>query len=187
MAKLRLFGWMVATGVSAVVLLRGLSWSAADPASAVMSAIQGVAGVLAAYLFVVTVLAVRLPRVAPRFVARLVAGAIGTGLLVAPLTASADPRPRPPAEAPVLHRVPDEISGDSASLHDTQSPEKSSTVVVAPGDHLWSISERELGGRLGRVPTDEEIIPFWREVIALNHELEDPDLVFAGQELRLPS
>ena len=187
MAKLRLVVWTVATGVAALVLLPGLTWSAADPAVAVMTVVRGIAGLLAAYLFVVTVLAVRLPRVAPRFVARLVAGAIGTGLLVAPLTASADPRPRPPAEAPVLHRAPNEFSGDSASLHDARSPENSPTVVVAPGDHVWSISERELGRRLGRVPTDDEIIPYWRQVIELNHELVDPDLVFAGQVLRLPS
>lgn len=188
MAKLRLVGWMAVIGGAAVVLLRGLTWTTADPVVVVMTAVRGVAGLLAAYLFVATVLAVRLPRVAPRFVARLVAGALGTGLLVAPLSASADPRPRPPAEVPVLHRVPDQISGDSASLHDTRSPEKSSTIVVAPGEHLWSISERELAERLGRVPTDDEVVPFWLEVIDLNRDrVVDPDLVFAGQVLRLPS
>ena len=187
MAKLRLVGWMVVTGVAAVVLLRGMSWTTDDPAAVVMTAVRGVAGLLAAYLFVATVLAVRLPRLAPGFVGRLVAGALGTGLLVAPLAASADPRPRPPAEAPVLHRVAPEISGDSASLHDPQSPEKSSTVLVAPGDHLWAIAERALATRLGRVPSDAEVVPFWLEVIAHNPDIPDPDLVFPGTEIRLPS
>ena len=187
MAKLRLVGWMVVTGLGAVVLLRGLRWTTSDPAVAVMAVVRGVAGLLAAYLFAVTVLAVRLPRLAPRFVARLVAGAVGTGLLVAPLSASADPRPRPPAEAPVLRRVPDEGSRDLSAPDVAPSGPENETVVVAPGDHLWSIAERELAARLGRPPSDAEIVPYWVEVIALNPDLPDPDLVFPGMEIRLPS
>ena len=188
MAKLRLVGWMAATGVAAVVLLRGLTWTAADPAVAVMGVVRGVAGLLAAYLFVVTVLAARLPRLAPRFVARLVAGALGTGLLVAPLTASADPRPRPPAEAPVLLRVPVVGSGDASGSETTRSHHQNgSVVVVAPGEHLWSIAERAVAERLGRAPTDGEVAPYWREVVDLNRQLADPDLVFPGTEIRLPS
>ena len=187
MAKLRLVGWTVLTGVTAVVLLRGMTWPADDPAVAVMAVIRGVAGVLAAYLFVVTVLAVRLPRLAPRFVARLVAGAVGTGLLVAPLAAAADPRPRPPAEAPVLRRVPDERSRDLSAPDVVHSGPENESVVVAPGEHLWSIAERAVAERLGRAPTDDEVAPYWREVVDLNHQLADPDLVFPGTEIRLPS
>ncbi|HEX4904819.1 MAG TPA: hypothetical protein VFU93_05175 [Acidimicrobiales bacterium] len=190
MAKLRLVGWMVVTGVSAVVLLRDLTWTAADPPVAVMGVVRGVAGLLAAYLFTVTVLAVRLPRLAPRFVARMVAGALGTGLLVVPLAASAEPRPRPPAEAPILRRVPvpDEPRSRDRSVPDVaRSGPGNDVVVVVAGDHLWSISERELTARLGRAPSDAEVVPFWLEVIELNHELADPDLVFPGTKIRLPS
>src|SRR5687768_17429000 len=118
MAKLRLVMWVVATGVAAVVLLGGVQWSH-DPAAAVMAVVRATAGVLAAYLCAATVLAVPLPRLAPRFVRRMVAGAVGTGLLVAPLAASAEPRPRPPTEAPVLRRqvqpVPAPGFGDAST------------------------------------------------------------------------
>jgi nucleoid-associated protein YgaU len=60
--------------------------------------------------------------------------------------------------------------------------------VVVPGDHLWSIAERALSERLGRAPTDAEVTPFWLDVIELNRDrVADPDLIFSGQVLRLPS
>lgn len=192
MAKLRLVVWMLATGLLAVVLLRDLGWSE-DPAVATMIVIQCVAGVLAAYLCLATVLAVRMPRVAPRFVRRLVAGAVGAGLLAAPLTASAEPRPRPPAEVPVLRRIPGDPSSRAASRPDVAPAgrQNAAEVVVAPGDHLWSISERALGERLGRPPTDAEIVPFWLELIDTNRDRlldpGNPDLIMPEQRFRLPS
>lgn len=190
MAKLRLVVWVVATGFAAAVLLVDVQWSQ-EPATAVMVVVRVTAGVLAAYLCVATVLAIRLPSLAPRFVRRLVAGAVGAGLLVAPIAASAEPRPRPPSEAPMLRRQPEPAP---AGFGDASTPEVVSTrrpdveVVVAPGDHLWSIAERALGERMGRAPTDVEITPFWLELVELNADrVADPDLIFSGQVLRLPS
>ena len=194
MAKLRLVVWTVVTGVLAVVLLRDMAWSD-DPAVAVMGVVRVVAGVLAAYLFLATMLAVRLPRLAPGFVRRLVAGAVGTGLLIAPLAASAEPRPRPPAAAPILRRLPalerePDRSGDRSAPDVVQSGTENEPreVVVAAGDHLWAIAERELTTRLGRAPADAEVVPFWTELIELNRDrVVDPDLIFVDQVLRLPS
>ena len=189
-AKLRLVMWVLVTGAAAWVLLGDVRWSD-EPAIAVMSVVRFTAGVLAAYLCAATVLAIRLPRVAPQFVRRLVAGAVGTGLLVTPMVASAEPRPAPPAEAPVLRRQPAPPTPD---LRDVATPKEASTrrqneeVVVAAGDHLWSIAEQTLTERLGRAPNDAEVTPFWLELIELNTDrVADPDLIFSGQVLRLPS
>lgn len=63
-------------------------------------------------------------------------------------------------------------------------------VVVAPGDHLWAISERHLEAGLGRRPDDEEVAPYWRSVIELNRNhlrSGDPDLIYPGEEILLPA
>jgi hypothetical protein len=194
MAKLRLLVWTVATGVAAAVLLQGVTWSD-DPSTGVMALVRVTAGVLAAYLCVATVLAIRLPRLAPRFVRRLVAAGLGTAMLAAPLTASAATRDQPAAEAPVLRRVPEPEPeprsryvrpAEVASSHTENEVE----VTVVPGGHLWGIAETELTTRLGRVPTDAEIVPFWTELIELNRDrlvTDDPSFVLAGQVFRLPS
>jgi nucleoid-associated protein YgaU len=57
--------------------------------------------------------------------------------------------------------------------------------VVQPGDHLWAIAERVIGERLGRAATDAEVVPYWRALIDLNRP-PNPDLIFAGERLRLP-
>jgi nucleoid-associated protein YgaU len=197
MAKLKLLVWWIGVGAAAWWSLGNLSWPAEDPAAQAMTVVRVVAGALAGYLFVVTALAVRMPRVAPRFVRRLVAGAVGTALLVAPMTATAstgtDVRP-PATEAPVLRRVTEpEPPPEDTNLVDLAGPEPANStrfVTVEPGGHLWGIAARELEGRLGRVPTDGEVAPFWRALIAANDgrlQSGDPDLVFPGETVRLPS
>jgi nucleoid-associated protein YgaU len=60
------------------------------------------------------------------------------------------------------------------------------TVVVAPGDHLWKISER----RLGPASPDEVIAPYWLEVIQANTprlRSGDPDLIYPGEVVELPA
>lgn len=194
MAKLRLLGWVALVGAAGWWSLTGLTWSA-DPAEQVMTVVRAVAGVLAAYLFVATVLAIRMPRVAPAFVRRLVAGAVGTALLVAPMTASASTADdRPAVEAPVLRRIedppPPAFSAPPLPHVDGTEAENATTVTVAAGEHLWSIAERALASRLGRAPSDAEIAVFWTEVIAANEgrlASGDPDLVFPGESVVLPS
>ena len=57
---------------------------------------------------------------------------------------------------------------------------------VRPGDHLWGIAEHAMATALGRAPTDAEVDPFWRQVIAANPDLVDPDLIFPGQLVVVP-
>lgn len=60
------------------------------------------------------------------------------------------------------------------------------TWTVARGDHLWSIAERTLAQRWGRVPSESEVDRYWRAVVAANADLADPDLVFVGQQVAVP-
>lgn len=63
-------------------------------------------------------------------------------------------------------------------------------VIVEQGDHLWKISERALLDRSGPEPSDPEIAPYWRDVIAANLEglrSGDADLIYAGEEIVLPA
>ena len=83
------------------------------------------------------------------------------------------PAPDPPA--PVPHPTP-------ASA----APAMPATYTVKPGDHLWSISEGTLARMLGRAPTDAEIDPYWRRVIAANPQFTDPDLIHPDDIVTIP-
>jgi TolB protein len=64
----------------------------------------------------------------------------------------------------------------------SQSSEPS--VIVKPGDSLWSISEE----RLGPEAPPQRVYDHTYQIYALNRNLigSDPDLIFAGQRLSLP-
>jgi Tol biopolymer transport system component len=64
----------------------------------------------------------------------------------------------------------------------SQSSERS--VIVKPGDSLWSISEE----RLGPETSPQRVYDHTIQMYALNRNLigSDPDLIFAGQRLSLP-
>lgn len=63
---------------------------------------------------------------------------------------------------------------------------------VAPGEHLWAIAADALAAHRGVAPAelpDREVAAHWREVIEANAgrlRSGDPDLVFPGEQLRLP-
>jgi len=96
-------------------------------------------------------------------------------------TRSSPPAPRSPAArrrtASPRHRP---------SLTHTGAP----TWTVRPGDHLWGIAAATLRQRLGRVPTDAEVEPYWRRLIDLNRsrlvDPGNPDLIFPTQVFDLP-
>lgn len=65
------------------------------------------------------------------------------------------------------------------------------THEVVPGDHLWSIAETTLAEAWGRAPTDDEVTPYWEEVVTANRDVlvnpDDPDLLLPGQVVTLPT
>ncbi|MGI9614606.1 MAG: hypothetical protein ACR2QO_16970 [Acidimicrobiales bacterium] len=67
---------------------------------------------------------------------------------------------------------------------DGVDPEMLGRWEVDNGDHFWAIAEETLTAAYGRPVTDEEITPYWNEIIETNRELlvtADPDLVHPGQ------
>lgn len=66
-----------------------------------------------------------------------------------------------------------------------ESSPQPDTVVVEKGDHLWRISARHLGEEA----TNDDIAPYWLEVIDVNvpHlRSGDPDLIYPGEVIELP-
>lgn len=89
-------------------------------------------------------------------------------------------------DAPVtMVRLPDDEPAPPAP------PAPDATWTVEPGDHLWSIAERSLTAAWQRLPTDDEVDPYWRRLIAQNrHRIPDPanpDLIHPSLELVLPT
>lgn len=64
-------------------------------------------------------------------------------------------------------------------------------VTIESGDNLWGVAEEQLTADLGRTPTDDEIAPYWQELIVVNGdrlvEPANPSLIYAGQVLTLPA
>jgi DNA-binding SARP family transcriptional activator/nucleoid-associated protein YgaU len=72
----------------------------------------------------------------------------------------------------------------------TNDADRPSEVVIEPGDNIWHLAEARLDSDLGREPSDDEVAPYWREVVAANDDRlvqpGNPDLVVPGQVLVLP-
>ena len=103
--------------------------------------------------------------------ARIMVIVVTVALLVATHVAMATPADQ--TRLPVTVRD----SSEPASI-----PE---TIVVEKGDHLWKIAAR----RLGDGSTNDEIAPYWREVVEINTPLlrsGDPDLIYPGEVVELP-
>lgn len=90
--------------------------------------------------------------------------------------------PAPPAAA-APPEAPPSVSGPPATA-------PAATVVVEPGDSLWSIAEEALlhAGAVG--PDDRAIERYWRRLIDINRGAlvhpDNPDLIYPGQTVVLP-
>ncbi len=60
------------------------------------------------------------------------------------------------------------------------------SVVVAPGDSLWTIARRQLGPAADDEAIDRQVVAIW-DLNAIHIGTGDPNLIFAGQRLRLPA
>lgn len=64
------------------------------------------------------------------------------------------------------------------------------TWPVQPDESFWTIAADVLADAWGRPATDREIDPFWRALVATNHDRlvdrDDPDLILPGQVFEVP-
>lgn len=98
-----------------------------------------------------------------------------------PVGAAAPPDPGDTAATPVEGPPAPDGAGDSAR--------GASTVVVQPGDSLWSLSAHRLAQVLGRPPRDPELAPYWVATVESNTgrlRSGDPDLIHPGEQVVLP-
>ncbi len=93
-------------------------------------------------------------------------------------------RPAPVAPAGLVPQVPTPAPAPAPAT----TPERR---TVVPGECFWSIAEDVLAARLGRAPTDAEIVPYWQRLIEANRsELahrDNPDLIFPAQSFVIPA
>lgn len=88
---------------------------------------------------------------------------------------------QPASPAP---QVPPSSQNDMSLPRPAPAPDQHG---VRPGDHLWAIAEARLASNLDRAPTDAEIDPYWRAVVAANPDLTDPDLLMPGSVINVPT
>lgn len=93
---------------------------------------------------------------------------------------TSEPAPRPPPAPPTP--VAASPAAPPGGAEDTW--------IVAPGDHLWSISDQTLADAWGRAPSEDEVTVYWASVVAANRsrlaDPTNPDLVFSGEIVVLP-
>lgn len=107
------------------------------------------------------------------------------------LTDAAPADDAPATTLPATHLPWAEVrTGGGPAVAGPDPTAAATTVTVRPGDHLWSIAEAQLTRSLGRDPTDAEVDPYWRALVAANDDRlvvpGDPDLIVPGQEIVLP-
>jgi resuscitation-promoting factor RpfA len=137
-------------------------------------------------------------RLLPGTVYRLVAGAAGLGIALAPVPAGAAAPPPatssptspawPTSAAPAPmwptapHAEPD--APHHHRQHPGTRPASADHVVVAPGDSLWSIAAAHLDH-----PAAARVAASWPRWYAVNRAVigADPDHIVAGQVLEIPA
>ncbi|HLT97227.1 MAG TPA: hypothetical protein VK070_10615 [Acidimicrobiia bacterium] len=119
----------------------------------------------------------------------LLAGSMFLGT-ISPAAAAVDSTPTGSAVAVDPRYIP-VPAGSNEAVRPDPVPHAPAVIdrVVAPGEHLWGLAEETLEAHLGRPPTEAEIVPYWRKVVASNRDRirsGDPDLIFPGEVIVLP-
>lgn len=145
-------------------------------------------------------LARRLERGLPPAVRRALTGLIGLGVTGSVVLGGdgrslAPPLARAPVEQPIgfaagpAQAAPTDDTVTMSVLDRAPVAPEAPEWTVEPGESFWSIAEDVLTERLGRPPTDREIVPYWRRLVEANRDrlrTGDPDLVFPGQTFVIP-
>jgi hypothetical protein len=108
---------------------------------------------------------------------------------------SLDSAPTPPSASTAPSSTAASKAASTATIH--ALPDATAALVapvavagdlwsVAAGESMWSIAVTHLRDVHGRDASDEEIAPYWRQIVAAN-ALPNPDLLFVGQVIELPA
>jgi len=101
-----------------------------------------------------------------------------------------DPPSGPASSALPFPEAAPSSPSTSPGLTTVPAPTAPREVVVRPGDSFWRLAERHQADRLGRQPTDREVVACWVDLVDRNrHRLvvaDDPDLIFPGQVMEIP-
>lgn len=112
------------------------------------------------------------------------------GAAPAPAPPPVDHAPLPVASPAVPAALPGQPADAPAAVVDSRPSAAGDTVVVQPGDSLWSIAEEALVDLTGHAD-DRTISRYWRRVVDANRaalvDPGNPDLIFAGQVITLPA
>jgi hypothetical protein len=104
-------------------------------------------------------------------------------------TTTIAPATRIPTHTPTTPPPPSPSTAPAPSRPGTE-PSWTRVHVVVPGDNLWLIARGEVSRATGtNRPTDAEIAPYWRRLIAENRTTlrsGDPSLIFPGEVVALP-
>lgn len=172
------------------------------PVTITLAVLRAISLIVATYLLVCTSLAAIAESLRSRLLARLV-HAISlppvrrlnrrvvelsmVGVLVIPSAASASPIND---DVPVLRNLSPASTPEQVVAIPAPVVAGDETWTVERGENLWVIAESALAKRLGRQPTEAEITPFWAALVQENQarlvDVDNPDIVFAGQEFKLP-
>lgn len=179
-----------------------------DPTSALVGALGLTAWALAAWLLVTAAATAggHLPgrtgraaaglsrRIAPATLRRAIEVALGLTVTTAVLGAGPAAASTPSLDwgAQVEAPVPALDWGSAAAPATAVVPEpapKPTTVVVAPGDSLWTLAERDLAQRSTAAPSDAAIAAAWPAWWAANRDAigHDPHLLHPGTSLTPPA
>lgn len=119
------------------------------------------------------------------------------GVAVLHLVAEASPPPGTatlryvPVPAPAATPVPVAPAAPPTSVPSASPSPVADTVVVEPGDSLWSIAAEVLAERGIDVSDDAVVEGYWRRLVDANRRNlvapANPDLIFPGQAIALPS
>jgi hypothetical protein len=114
----------------------------------------------------------------------------GTLVIVPP--ASSPPTPAPTTTTPTTSTSvpPTRATPPATATAPPPSTATNVTVTVAAGDNLWRIAADHLTTRHGRPALDDEIVGYWRAVVAANRgtlRSGDPNLIFPGELVTLPA
>ena len=100
----------------------------------------------------------------------------------------------PNGAAPPAQQAPaqtDEIDPTAAVSNVDVAEVAGDEVVVREGEHFWALAESAMTEAWGRAPTDEELTPYWAEMVEANADRllppDDPDLIYPDQTFVVPA